>query len=120
MTDAQTKAIAALEAYGYVLKGKRWAIPGRRTQEWEASGEGFTRFDPGEGQPMPHRGLTQDEADALNDQRAKDGKDRLNLALHNFRDPAHYDLYVWEWPAEYVEKVYSTALAEQLAEEVVE
>lgn len=103
------KAIAALQAYGYIAQaGGIYAIPGRKTQVWQAGLEGFTRFDPGESVPTPYRGLTAGEAQAAGSFE--------RLQQHNFRDPAHNDLFVWIWPAEEIERIYTLGLPGRTAE----
>jgi hypothetical protein len=107
-----TTAHDALIAYGYAQKepSGRYVKPARRTQEWEPVEGGFLRYDP-EGQ-VPFRGLTQDEADALNQERVKDGKPYLDLRNHNYRVADMRDLFIWVWPDADVARIYSGAKAE--------
>lgn len=87
------RAIAALEAYGYVLVGERYVRPGKQTQQWMPQGDHFLRFDDPGAVPMPYR--VREEATQ------KDG-----LVITN---PAHAEHFDWEWPAEEVAKIYEGA-----------
>lgn len=108
-----TEAIEVLEQYGYTLAGDRYVQIGRRTQEWQATDTGFLRFDP-EG-PMPLRVLTNEELKPVNKARALADKDWLNPLLHNYADLDQHDLFIWEWPADEVVRIYGHAVTQKAA-----
>jgi hypothetical protein len=92
--DEMDRAIAALEAYGYVLVGERYVRPGKQTQQWMPQGDHFLRFDDPSAVPMAHH--------VREDAVRKDG------LVHT--DPAHAENFDWEWPAEEVARIYEGAV----------
>jgi len=87
------RAIAALEAYGYVKVGERYVRPGKATQQWMPQGDHFLRFDDPGAVPMPHH--------VPDDAAVKQGLE--------FTNPDHADHFDWDWPAEEVAKTYEGA-----------
>ena len=84
------RAIAALEAYGYVKAGERYVQPGKQTQQWMPQGDHFLRFDDPGAVPMPHH--------VREDATRKDGLVHTN--------PDHAEHFDWDWPAEEVARIY--------------
>ena len=91
--DIMDRAIAALEAYGYVKVGERYVYPGKQTQQWMSQGDHFLRFDDPSAVPIPYR-VREDAA-------VSEGLDHTNTA--------HSEHFDWDWPPEEVAKIYEGA-----------
>jgi hypothetical protein len=92
MTEME-QAIAALEAYGYVLVDERYVRPGKNTQQWMPQGDHFLRFDDPGAVAVPHH--------VREDAEQKEGLDHTN--------PAHAEHFDWDWPAEEIATIYEAA-----------
>ena len=87
----------ALRSYDYVKEVDQWysRLKRERTQSWKEEGEGFLRFDPENHAwvPIPYK-LTPEF--------------QLVGGL-DFRLAEHVACFLWIWPPEYVERIYTDA-----------